>query len=73
MATIDDLKKSITELDELELRQLISERRLSRRIQKTKAKKGKTVKPKKIKTPEELATTMSAAQKLALLAKLEDV
>ena len=76
MATIDDLKPSILELTEEELKRMISERRLSRRIMKKstkKKKKGTKAKPKREKTATELAAKMSKEKKLALLEKLEDI
>ena len=77
MATIDNLKPSILELTEDELKRMISERRLSRRIMKAstkkRKKKGVTKAPKKEKTATELVGKMSKEKKLSLLEKLEDI
>lgn len=63
MATIDDLQKSISEMDDDELIERLRELRLSRRTHKGPAKVAKA-KPKK-------TLTLSTDQKKNLIAELE--
>jgi hypothetical protein len=74
MATIFDLKRGFHELNDAERYALISEIRRRRRTPpKTTAKKRKAAaKLHKEKTPEELKEKLTAAQKAALIAKLEE-
>lgn len=71
MATIENLKTSLLELSEKELRDLITRRRFQRRVEpiKPKAKKKKAVAKKRKKkpiSPAALAKLLSPEQKKAL-------
>ena len=73
MATIDDLAKSITEMDDKEAFDLIKKRRFSRRVQKaankTAVKKAVAKKPKKINVAAAMSL-LSPEQKARLIKEL---
>ena len=71
MATIADLKKSITQMDDQEAFNLIKEVRFLRRqapIKKSRKTKWKTTKPK---TAKAIASAMTPEQRANLLKELE--
>ena len=76
MATIDNLNKSISDMDADELRELLRKHRLSRRTPKARAKATKTSglgkQVKKEVSTDALVEKMTPEKRAALIAELED-
>ena len=71
MATIADLKPSITQMDDTEAFNLIKEVRFLRRQPPPKKQRAKSKKVKVEITPQKIAASLTAEQKEKLLKELE--